>query len=103
MLQRPSSRTPFYGVLVERACPRCDRPVKLPIGQICSTCRVEIDRRAGRMARRVAAVTTVGMALYVYVRVPDDRTARLVGIMAVVIWYVLSNLVVKRALRELLK
>ena len=55
------------------------------------------------MARRVAAVTTVGMALYVYVRVPDDRTAHLVGIMAVVIWYVLSNLVVKRALRELLK
>ena len=103
MLQRPSSRTPFYGVLVERACPRCDRPAKLPIGQICSTCWVKIDRRAGRMARRVAAVTTVGMALYVYVRVPDDRTARLVGIMAVVIWYVLTSLVLKRALRELLK
>ncbi len=55
------------------------------------------------MARLVAGVTTVGMALYVYARVPDDRTARLTGIMAVVIWYVLTNLVVKRALRELLK
>ncbi len=55
------------------------------------------------MARLVAAVTTVAMALYVYVRVPDDRTARLTGIMAVVIWYVLTNLVVKRALRRLLK
>lgn len=103
MLRRPSSRTPFYGVLIERECPRCQRAVKLPIGEICGTCREEIDRRAARVARLVAAVTTLGMAVYVVLRLPDDRTARLVGVMAVVIWYVLTNLVVKRALREFLK
>jgi hypothetical protein len=103
MRRRPNSPTPFFGVLVERECPRCHRPVTLPIGQFCADCRTEMERRAERIARWVAGVTTVGMAVYVLVRVPDDPTARLVGIMSIGIWYLLTSLVVKRALRELLR
>jgi hypothetical protein len=46
-------------------------------------------------------VTTIAMALYVILRMPPDPNARLVGAVAVVVWYVLTNLVVRRMLREL--
>ncbi len=92
----------MFGVLVEHECPRCHEEVELPLGALCARCRREIDRRAARLARLIAAATTLGVAVYVLLRVPPDRTARLVGAMGIAVWYVLTNLVMRRVLREFL-
>lgn len=42
------------------------------------------------------------LVLYVLIRLPPDPYARLVSAMGVAIWYLLSNLVIRRAVRELL-
>ena len=103
MLRRPSLQKPFFGILVEHECPRCQRPVELPLGEFCRTCRQEIDQRAGKIARWVAAVTTVMVGAYVYFRMPVDPTARMVGGISIAAWYLLTNLVVRRVLREHLR
>lgn len=102
MLQRPSSPTPFFGVLTERQCPRCGRPVELPIGQRCSECRREIERKAGRIARMIASSTSVVVAVYVVIRTVGYPNARLVGVVGVIVWYTLVHLIAKRTLREYL-
>ncbi len=100
MLRPPNSRKPFFGVLVEKECPRCRRQVELPLGELCRQCRQDIARRAGRIARIVAAVTTAGVALYVVFGMPRDPTSRMVGAMSVIAWYILVNLVVRRVLTQ---
>ena len=52
------------------------------------------------MARFVALGSTVVFGAYVALRVPDDATARMVSGVSVAIWYVLTNLIVKRVLRQ---
>lgn len=102
MLRRWSSPTPFVGGLVEHECPRCGRPVELPLGALCGACRSEIENKARRLGRWVSGVSTGLLAIYVLWRMPPDPYARLVGVMGIAIWYLLSNLVVRRAARELL-
>lgn len=103
MLRQWNSRTPLLGDLRERECPRCHRPVDLPLGEICPVCQRDIQRRASRIARAVALLSTVAVGAWVLLRVPPDPTARLVSGVAVAIWYVLTNLVVRRVLREFLR
>ncbi len=93
----------MFGDLRERECPRCHQPVDLPLGEICPTCQRAIQRRASRIARAVALLSTAAVGLYVLLRVPPDPTARLVSGAAVAIWYLLTNLVVRRVLREFLR
>jgi uncharacterized membrane protein (DUF106 family) len=50
----------------------------------------------------VALLSTIAVGAYVLLRVPADPTARLVSGAAVAIWYLLTNLVVRRVLREFL-
>lgn len=102
MQRRRSSPTPFVGGLIEHECPRCHRPVQLPLGALCGECRQEIERRARRIARWVSAVSTVLLAIYVVVRWPPDPRGQLVAVLGIVVWYLLTNLVVRRAARELL-
>ncbi|HWP37204.1 MAG TPA: hypothetical protein VNL18_06570 [Gemmatimonadales bacterium] len=102
-MQRPlRSPTPLPGVWREKECPRCHRPVDLPLGAVCRECRWEIERRARRLGHLVAAVTTLVLAVYVLLRLPPDPRGRLVSAMAVGIWYLLSGMIVRRAARELL-
>ncbi|MFQ6047194.1 MAG: hypothetical protein ACE5PT_12710 [Gemmatimonadales bacterium] len=77
----------------------------LPLGALCRQCLGEIERRAGAIARWTAAVTTVLVALYVWLRMPEGAAdvQRLVAVLGVVIWYALTFLVVKRVCREYLK
>jgi len=88
--------------LTERQCPRCGRPVELPIGQRCSECRREIERKAGRIARMIASSTSVVVAVYVVIRTVGYPNARLVGVVGVIVWYTLVHLIAKRTLREYL-
>lgn len=92
----------MFGDLRERECPRCRQPVDLPLGEICPACQRDIQRRASRIARTVALLSTIAVGAYVLLRVPPDPTARLVSGAAVAIWYLLTNLVVRRILREFL-
>jgi hypothetical protein len=103
MLRRWNSPTPFAGVLVEHECPRCHRAVELPFGALCGSCVRQIDSRAAKWGNLTALVTTLLLAGYVVWSVPRDPMGRLVGTMAVVIWFGLSNIVVRRAVRELMK
>jgi hypothetical protein len=59
-----------------------------------------IERRAARVARIVALSTTLVLAAYVWFRMPEAPTPRLVGGASIAVWYVLTNLVVRRAMRE---
>lgn len=100
MLPQWNSQKPLLGVLTEHGCPRCHREVELPLGALCRECRAEIEQRSSRLARRLALGTTLVLAIYVYLRMPHDDTAQLVGMMAIGIWYVISHRVVKRVARE---
>lgn len=87
-------------VLVEHECPRCHRDVELPLGALCPECVTEIEHRSSRFASLGAALSTVILAIYVTIRMPPDDTARLVGVMSVGIWFVISRMVFKRTARE---
>ena len=100
MLQRPNSQTPLLGVLTEKECPRCGCEVELPLGELCLECRAKIEQRARKFSRLISGVTTLILAVYIYVRMPQDRTARLVGVIAVVVWFVLTGLIARRTMRE---
>ena len=102
MLRPWNSQTPFAGVLTEHECPRCHQPVTLPLGELCAACRQNIERQAGRIARWVALVSTILLGLYLVLRLPQDPTARMVGVASVGIWYLLTHLVVKRIARTYL-
>jgi len=97
------SLSPLFGTALEHECPRCHTEVELPLGELCQDCRAAINMRARRISRYVALGTTLPFAAYVYFRLPDDSTLRLVGISTVVAWYIITGLVTKRILLEALK
>ncbi len=103
MLRNLYSRSSLTGILVEHECPRCGREVELPLGALCAECWRNIERRAGKVSRWVAISTTLALAVYVYVRMPDYPMARMVGLSAIVAWYIITSIVTKRVMRELLK
>jgi hypothetical protein len=100
MLRRTSSLSPSFGGLRERECPRCHREVDLPLGTLCDACRLEIERRARRVARWVSLLTTAAFGVYAMLALPYDRTARLVGAAATVTWYVVVRRGARRGARE---
>jgi hypothetical protein len=75
----------------------------LAVGGICSECWQNVMRRAGRISRWVAMGTTLPLALYMTLTLPAQRTARLSGLVVVLIWYLLSSLIAKRVALEWLK
>lgn len=99
MLRLRSSQTPSFGGLRERQCPRCYREVDLSLGQLCGECESDVRRRARRVARWVSLLTALIFGVYVLLRLPPDPTARLVGGMSVVMWYVLSRQIALRIAR----
>jgi hypothetical protein len=62
-----------------------------------------VGRRAARLGRWVAIGTSLPLAGYVSLTLPPDRTARFVGAVAVVTWYVLTSLVARRVGLEWMK
>lgn len=100
MLRRWNSPPLLLSGLVEKECPRCHRPVELPLGALCGRCRTQIERRARKVARIVSLVSTAAVGVYITVRMPDDQTARLVGAAGVTVWFIVSYAVVRRAMRN---
>ena len=105
MLLRPNSPAPWLsGLGPSHPCARCgtDTP-GIAIGGICANCMRSLTRRATRIARLVAIGTTVPLAVYVALALPVERTARLVGAVSVLLWYVLTFVIAKRVTLEWIK
>jgi hypothetical protein len=100
MLQQWNSPADSLTGFVEHECPRCHRDVELPLGALCTQCLRAIEARARRVALIVSLASTAAVALYVYLRMPDDQLARTVGGVSVAMWLVLSNLTVRRLMRQ---
>ena len=75
----------------------------LAVGGICSECWQAVQRRAACLSHWVAMGTTLPFAVYLMVTLPAERNARLMGLVAVLIWYILSSLITKRVAVEWLK
>jgi hypothetical protein len=95
--------SPLLGTALGHECPRCHKEVDLPLGDFCQDCKETITLRARKISRYVALGTTLPFGAYVYLRLPDDSTLRLVGLSSVVAWYIITGLVTKRILLEALK
>ncbi len=93
----------FPAGLIEHQCPRCHREVEeLAFGAICGVCHQEIERRAAKWGNQVSLVTTILFAAYLYFfRRAPNPTARIISVMAVAIWFMVTNIVVRRAVREM--
>jgi len=82
-------------------CAKCGEMTPgLAVGGICPTCRSQIARRARRISRWVAMGTTLPLAAYVTWALPRDPTARLVAVVSVLAWYLLTSLIARRVARE---
>jgi hypothetical protein len=75
----------------------------LQVGGICSECWKQIVRRAGRISRWVAMGTTLPLAVYLTVILPAQRSARLMGVVTVLAWYLLTSLIARRVALEWMK
>jgi len=75
----------------------------LAVGGICSECWKQIVRRAGRISRWVAMGTTLPLAVYLTVILPAQRSARLMGVVTVLAWYLLTSLIARRVALEWFK
>jgi hypothetical protein len=62
-----------------------------------------LERRASKIARLAAVGTTIPLAVYVALTLPVERTARIVGAVSVLLWYVLTFLIAKRVTLEWIK
>ena len=105
MLLRPNSPAPWLsGLGPSHPCAKCgtDTP-GIVIGGLCANCTRLLNGRATKIARLVAIGTTLPLAVYVAVALPVERTARLVGAVSVLLWYVLTFLIAKRVTLEWLK
>jgi len=99
-MKNPSS---LHGTPMGHECPKCHQEIELPLGELCADCKDAIAARARRISRYIALGTTLPFALYVYMRLPEDLNLRFMGVGTVVAWYIITGLVSKRVLMEVLK
>lgn len=87
----------------EVPCARCGaRVAGLGWGELCRACRAERARRANRLASRISLPATLFVGWYVAYRMPPFPQARIYGIIAVLVTYLLVRKVVHRVALELL-
>ena len=82
-------------------CAKCGELTPgIAVGGICPACRGRIARRARRLSRWVAMGTTLPLAAYVTWALPRDPGARLVAVVSVLAWYLLTSLIARRVATE---
>ncbi len=88
----------------EVPCARCGaRVAGLSWGEACLECRNRRAARASRLARRISLPATLLVALYVILRVPPLPLARIYGVIAVLVTYIVVGKVVYRVALELIQ
>src|SRR2546430_8667534 len=117
MIRRPPRSTLFPYTTLFRSwsggsshpCGRCGETTGgIEIGGLCGRCAQIVTGKASRIGRLVALVTTVLLAGYVMLTLrsvsPDwQATARTVGAVAVVAWYLLTYRIAMRIALEWLR
>ncbi len=87
-------------------CARCGQATAgIALGERCAKCSREVERKAARIGRLVAGVTTLLLAGYLMLTLRTvgpawQATARTVGAAASVAWYLLTFRIVKRIALE---
>lgn len=104
MLSRPGwGDVPPRVPLPEVPCLRCERRVRgLGWGELCAECLAERRGRASRLSQRISLPAAVLMAAWVFLRVPDDPTARVYGGIAVLATYVIVRRIAHHVAMEYL-
>jgi uncharacterized protein (DUF983 family) len=80
----------------------------IALGELCQRCARDVTRQASRLGRLVAVVTTLVLAVYLMLTLRSvapawQATARTVGAVAAVAWYLLTYRIVKRIALEWMK
>ncbi|HEU5261159.1 MAG TPA: hypothetical protein VFU41_07020 [Gemmatimonadales bacterium] len=80
----------------------------IAVGEMCAKCANDLKRKASRIGRLTAIVTTLLLGGYVILTLRPvapawQATARIVGAVAVVAWYLLTYRIAKRIALEWLK
>lgn len=75
----------------------------LAVGDLCRDCTLGVRKRAGKIGRWAAMLTTLPLAIYITVTLPPAPTARMLSAGVVLAWYALTFLIVKRTAWEWLK
>ena len=89
--------------LPEVPCARCESRVRgLGWGELCSDCLRERRRRASRLSQRISLPAALLMAAWVFLRIPDDPTARVYGGIAILATYVIVRRIVQLLAMEYL-
>lgn len=98
---------PSLSGLPELPCPKCGRKdASVAVGDLCVFCRDELKQRANRIGRRGALISTLLMALYVWIRVPRGGASALpqiYGVIAVAATYIIMYRIISRVAYEVLK
>jgi hypothetical protein len=105
VLRPPSSPGPWPGGS-SHPCARCGQATAgIALGERCANCSRAVARKAARIGRLVAGVTTLLLAGYLMITLRTvapawQTTARTVGAAASVAWYLLTFRIAKRIARE---
>lgn len=108
MLRPPTSPGLWPGAS-SHPCARCGEDTTgIALGELCGNCAKDVTRKASRLGRLVAIVTTLLVVGYLMLTLrtvaPASQTmARTVGAVAAVAWYVLTFRIVQRMALEWLK
>jgi hypothetical protein len=90
-------------------CTRCGQPAAgLAPGDLCAACTREVTRKASRLGRLLAIVTTLLVVGYLMLTLrstplASQSTARIVGAVTAVAWYLLTFRIAQRIAYEWLK
>ena len=88
----------------EVPCARCGTRVPgLAWGERCAACQAHRLWRANRIASRISLPATLLTGLYAGYRLPPTETARLYGIIVVVITYIAVRKIAQKVALELIK
>src|SRR3989441_1096944 len=100
---RPPSSPGLWPAGSSHPCARCgEQTAGIAPGDLCASCTRQVTRTASRVGRLVAIVTTLLVAGYLMFTLrstplASQTTARTVGAVAAVVWYLLTFRIVQRS------
>ena len=106
---RPTTSPGLWPGGSSHPCARCGEDTTgIALGELCGKCTRDVTRKASRIGRLVAIVTTLLVVGYLILNLravapASQTTARTVGAVAAVAWYVLTFRIVQRITLEWLK
>ena len=89
---------PLHGVSDDVPCIRCGtRNPANRWGELCVRCNREVEERGRRVARLVAPVAALLVAVWVFLTVPAELAPRFYGTIGILLTYLLARRITSRA------